>query len=746
MKTKLSILLFVLNTYNIYSKDTLQIVKGRVVNAVNSRPVQRAHVSLQGASTFHFYSDSLGYYEGKITPGNYAMLIQQQGFKSVLRNNIIVFSGKQQIQDFELTEFRVELDSLQIAPGGMKENINLDMWGFQRFAAVFYDPARVANSHAGLINTDDQANNISIHGTSPNFIQWKVEGVEVVNPNHLENAGTINDRPSLSGGGVSLFSAQLLQNSSFLLSPFEPSNGNALAGIFDMKLRNGNNQKYEHTLQASLMGLDFSMEGPFSKSSQASFLVNYRYSTIGLLNKLGVDFGGEETNYQDLSFVISIPQKHGLLKFFSITGTSATTFRGTDDSLKFEIQKDLTNLDYRSTTTINGINYLRTLNNNLFIRSIASYSAKEVSRYSAPTGFSSLMIPVEKDVFNQAKFSGVTYLSGRAGNLFRVKAGSYYSYFANKLFASVNDITYSNGSINDVLLQPFISVEGTVFKAIEIKAGLHSLYQVYTNDFTLQPRLMAKYTISKKQDIALNYGRSSQVQPFYLCLGNPDNRYLKPSITNSFALIHHINALQLDFKSELYLNFYERIPINSIYGFSAFNYFNERVLFPLIQNGTAKVYGYDLTVEKNLNSYYMILSGGIFNSLYTIGNVSAKSRYDSNYNCALTAGKEYRLKNKNKMISTDLRGFVRNGFKEAAPDPTMEYYVYQTNLPTYYRVDVRISYRINKEKTSAIWALDIQNVANNRNVVYHYYDAFTQKIESKRQLGLIPVISYKIYF
>lgn len=746
MKTRFSLFLFISLTYSVYSRDTLQIVKGRVVSASSSRPAKEALVSFLGASSFVFHTDSLGFYEGNVIPGNYSMLVQQQGFKSVVRNNIIVFSGKQQVQDFELTEFMVELDSLQIASGGMKENINLDMWDFQRFAAVFYDPARVANSHAGLINTDDQANNISIHGTSPNFIQWKVEGVEVVNPNHLENAGTINDRPSLSGGGVSLFSAQLLQNSSFLLSPFESSNGNALSGIFDMKLRNGNNQKYEHTIQASLMGLDFSMEGPFSKSSQASFLVNYRYSTIGLLNKLGVDFGGEETNYQDLSFVISIPQKHGLLKFFSITGASATTFRGTDDSLKFEIQKDLSNQDYRSTTTINGINYLHTLNNNLFIRSIATYSAKQVSRYSDPSGFSSLSAPKEKDLFNQQKFSGVTYLSARAGNLFRIKAGSYYSYFANKLFAAVNDITYSNGSINDVLVQPFISVEGTVFKALEIKAGLHSLYQLYTSDFTLQPRFMAKYTISKRQDIALNYGRSSQVQPFYLCLGNPDNRYLKPSVINSFAIIHHVNAMQLDFKSELYLNFYERIPVNNIYGFSAFNYFNERILFPLTQSGTAKVYGYDLTIEKNMNSYYMILSGGIFNSLYTIGNMNAKSRYNSNYNCALTAGKEYRLKNKNKMISTDLRGFIRNGFKEALTDPAIEYYSYQSNLPTYYRVDIRISYRINKEKTSAIWALDIQNVGNNRNVVYHYYDAFTRKVEAKRQLGLIPVISYKVYF
>ncbi|MCE3280344.1 MAG: TonB-dependent receptor [Bacteroidetes bacterium] len=745
MKFKLSVFIFLLINSISFSQDSLQIIKGRIMNADNHLPVHKAIIYIDGIYDYFFYSDSSGYYEGKITPGTYSIMVQLSGFKSQLRNNIVVLTGKQQVQDFELKEYNVQLDSVQVISNSIKENVSLDLWNVERFAAAFYDPARAASSHSGMVNTDDQANNISIHGTSPNYLQWKVEGIEVVNPNHLENAGTINDRPSLNGGGVSLFSAQLLQNSGILFSPFEPSSGNALSGIFDMKLRNGNAEKYERTVQASLLGLDFSIEGPFSKKSRASFLVNYRYSTIGILSLLGVDFGGEKTSFQDLSFVITLPYDRGQLKLFSITGASETTFRGPVDSTKIETQKDLQNIDYYSTTTINGINFLHSFSNSLFIKSIIAYSGKNVNRISQSSGVSEIKYAKEKDGYRQEKFSGMTFLSKRIGNSFKIKGGSSYNYFTSRLHTSVNDQIYSEDRIDEILLQPFISFEGTL-KKIEFKAGLHSMYQNSTGDFTLQPRIISQYLFSPKQDLTLSYGRSAQLQPFFLCLGNPLNRNLKPTIVNSFSLTHHVKALTLDFKSEFYYHLFERIPVNKLNGFSAFNYFNEQVLFELESAGKATVYGYDLTIEKTLNSFYLIVSGSFFNSVYTNNTEYFKSRYSTNYNFALTAGKEIRLKNKKKTIGTDIRGFMRDGFKESDITKPNSTYVYDSQLPSYYRIDFRISYKKNKTKSSVIWALDIQNLTNQKNISYHYYDMVTGKIEPREQLGLIPVISYKLFF
>jgi hypothetical protein len=741
MKEKLFICFLTVLTNNIHSQEQVQVVRGHITSIVTGKPINNATIAFSNSQNFSVQTDSSGYYEKWIVPGNYSLTVIAAGFRVEKRTNIVVHSGKQQVLDVALQEYKVELDSVTVS-GNTEKNVPIELWNVQRYAAAFYDPGRVVTSHAAIINTDDQANNLSIHGTSPNYIQWKVEGVEVVNPNHLENAGTLNDRPSLNGGGVSLFSAQLLQNSGFQLAPFESQNGNALTGIFDMRLRNGNNKKYEHVVQASLLGLDYSIEGPFSKKQKASFLCNYRYSTVGVLSKLGVDFNGEKINFQDLSFIFTIPNKNGQLKIFSINGTSETIFKGPNDTGRIEGQKDLKNINYDSKTTINGVSYLHSLNNTMYVRGIVSYSKKLISRNETSSGVIYDALPETQDIQSQEKISNLVYLSKRIDNRLRMKIGSYYNYFTTALKSTLNNSIVSSGKVVDPLLQPFVSMEGDVLSKLEIKIGLHSLYHIRVNDLVLQPRINIQYSFTDRQDLSVAYGRSAQLQPFYLYTGNAANNNLKPAISNSFSFIHHLRVFTLDIKNELFLQYFKRLPVNVENHFSAFNYFNEQILFPLEQKGTAQVYGYDLTIEKKISSYYIILSSSIFNSTYKLNGENYNGRFNTNYNTSLTAGKEFIINTK-KTIEADVRFFMRDGFRE---NTTADDFYYSSRLSYYNRVDLRICYRKEKERSSVIWALDIQNVTNRKNMAYHYYDSFTKQIESKYQLGIIPVLSYKVFF
>lgn len=745
MLKKSFLILFYIAAYAASGQSSAQIIRGKISSAATQKPVSGALISIDGDNDYTAVSDSLGDYAVPVNFGNYSMAVQCKNFKSAARKNIIVLAGKQQVQDFELQEFKIELDSVIVKPAVTAENINLDLWNIQRFAAVFYDPARMVNSHAGVVNTDDQANSVSVRGTSPNYVQWKIEGVEIVNPNHLENAGTVNDRPSLNGGGVSIFSAQLLQNSEFKFAPFDPAMGNASSGIFDMKLRNGNNEKREHIIQASLLGTDISMEGPLTKKNKASYLFNYRYSTVGLLSKLGINFGDEKINYQDFSFMIIAPYKRGQLKFFGMAGSSSNIYKGKSDSTKLEIQKDLQNIDYHSFTAISGINMLTAISNTSFLRTVIAYSTKTVSRTSGSSS-SLWQEDAEKDQYQQQKISTLNYISHQLNNKMLLKTGAYINYFINEVRSSVNDSISAKGRINDPLLQPFISLEGIVFKNFEIKTGLHGFYQTRISNFSLQPRLMIKYIMTDKQNISFNYGASAQLQSFYLYVSNEANRNLKPTSSQSFSIIHQFKFKKGSIKNELYYQLFDHIPNQQLNGFSAFNYFNEQVYGTLQNNGKAKVYGYDLTIERDFKSFYLIASSSIYNSIYSNGAGYFKSRFNTVYNCALTAGKEYELKKPNKFLSVDIRGVIRNGFKEVLNPQTKISYTYSEQLPVYYRIDLRISYRKNKKASTVIWALDIQNVTNHQNISYHYYDTFKQTIETKYQLGLIPVLSYKVLF
>ncbi len=95
--------------------------------------------------------------------------------------------------------------------------------------------------------------------------------------------------------------------------------------FFDLRLRDGNNQKYEFLGQVGFNGFEFGAEGPLAKNSKSSFIVNYRYSTLAIFQALDIDFGtGSNTPYyQDLNFKLSVPTgDNGKFTFFGIGGSS----------------------------------------------------------------------------------------------------------------------------------------------------------------------------------------------------------------------------------------------------------------------------------------------------------------------------------------------------------------------------------------------------------------------------------------
>lgn len=716
------------------------VVRGTVTGQENSTVLSQARLCFKGVVSYTAVTDSFGRYSILAEPGVYSLLIERDGYKSRVYNDLSVESGKPSVMDFELTESTIALDTI---PVYSKKNKALILQNLQDYAAVFYDPARLVTSKAFAIHTDDQANHISVHGTTPNYIQWKIEGVEVVNPNHLENSGMFNDRPALNGGGVSILSAQLLQNVDFNSAPFDPLSGNSLTGIFDVRLRKGNELHAQRTIQASFLGTDICLEGPFSKKGKASYLVNLRYSTIGLLSAMGVNFGEERTNYKDASYVVNFPHRYGTIRFFGMAGSSETLYDGERDTTRLDIQKELHNLVYHSVTAINGINAVTNLSNSLYIKTVVAYSGKDINRKSTPA--SEWAVPEESDHYTQRKLSSVVYISKRLSNSYHLKAGSYLNYFSNGINSSSDTNSYAKGTLHDPVYQPFISAEGN-FKNLEIRIGLHSLCLPRIRYAGIQPRLAVKYNFSSYHDLEFKYGISSQLQPAFLYLGNAANLHLKPTTSVAYSLEHRIDLHVIEIKSGIFYQTFKNVPVQPDHHFSGFNYFNEQVSFPLQETGEAYAYGYDLSLEKKYKRFYTIVSGSIFSTHYTTPYKRFKGRFDTGYNTALTAGKEWRLKNKKSFISAGIRGTARNGFRQASATMPENTFVYNEQLPVYKRLDLRLSYRKNRANSTVIWALDIQNVSNAKNVAYYYFDRVTQETETRYQLGLIPVLSYKILF
>ncbi|MFT6717310.1 MAG: hypothetical protein ACJA0Q_001962, partial [Saprospiraceae bacterium] len=241
---------------------------------------------------------------------------------------MIVTSGKELILDVSMEESVTKLNEVKIkisknTSGANNENvvvsnIKLNPQQTQKFAGTFQDISRTAANYAGVVPAGDQRNDIIVRGNSPIGVIWRLDGVNIPNPNHFGTLGT-------TGGPVSMLNNNNLAASDFLTGAFPAEYGNGIAGAFDLKMRKGNNEKHEFMGQFGFNGLELGAEGPLSKNSKASYMVNYRYSTLGIFDALGVSFGVPAIpQYQDVAFKVDLPTKGkgGRFQLFGIGGVS----------------------------------------------------------------------------------------------------------------------------------------------------------------------------------------------------------------------------------------------------------------------------------------------------------------------------------------------------------------------------------------------------------------------------------------
>ena len=67
-------------------------------------------------------------------------------------------------------------------------------------------------------------------------------------------------------------------------------------------------------------------------------------------------------------------------------------------------------------------------------------------------------------------------------------------------------------------------------------------------------------------------------------------------------------------------------------------------------------------------------------------------------------------------------------------------------MDDYFRIDLQVGYIHNHSKYNSELRLDIQNVTNRKNIYEMYYDPTKKEIKQTYQLGLIPILSYRIEF
>lgn len=762
-----------------------QTVRGTVVDKVSQAPLPGVVVVLVNSDPLVGVStDEQGKFRfEKVPVGKQTLKISFIGYKESVMQNLSVNAGKELVLNVSLEEDIKSINEVVVSAKVEKNKPLNDMSTVstrafsveetQKFAAAVNDPARMATSFAGVVGGNDGANMISIRGNSPNGLLWRMEGVEIPNPNHFANVGT-------SGGGIAIISSQLLGNSDFSTGAFAAEYGNALSGVFDLRLRKGNNQKREYTFQLGVLGADASTEGPFKKGYDGSYLVNYRYSTLNLLGKIGVPIGDANTVFQDLSLNVSLPTKKlGTFTVFGFGGISSQSRTASKDSAKWREDSE-TQLDSRfvSNTGAIGITNTRLFQNQSYLKTALVFSGVQngYSQEKLQSDLSSFVKEYEQQ-YTQDKITLSASYTKKINARSNIRSGFILNQLGyNLVQKDMEDTT---------VLIPRIQVKGSTqtaqlffqwsYKLSEkwtTNAGLHYFQLFLNNSNSLEPRASVKYELNPRNNITLGYGLHSQLQPigiYFAQSQTPDGGFTRPNKDLGLSKAHHI-VLGYDWsinsyshiKTEVYYQHLFKVPISkdTASTFSILNSIDGFATEPLVNKGLGRNYGLELTYERFMHrNFYYLVCASLYDSKYqTAKGDWYNTRFNTNYALTVTAGKEWTLseKHKSRVIGFNIKSVYTGGMRYTPIDLNAsiakgetvwnDAQTFEKKNPDYYRLDIRVSLKRNYKKVTGTLALDIQNTINRKNVGGQYFDLTTGTVKYWYQAPLIPVLSYRLEF
>jgi hypothetical protein len=764
-----------------FGQELNQTIKGIITDKFSGASIASANIKITGKDSEKVVqSDEQGQFSVEVPVDRYIISITHTGYESSA-SELLVIAAHQSIIRIQLTPGITLLEEVSVSDAVPHDESvpglhSLSIEKTLRIPANFLDPVRVITAYPGVVATNDQSNTIMVHGNSPNGLLWRLNGLDIVNPNHLANAGTLSDRPVANGGGVNILSAQMLDRTDFYLGALPAAYGNATTGVIDMGLRSGNKDDHQFTAQASLIGLDFAAEGPLGKNNN-SFLANYRYSTVGLLSAMGTDFGGEAITFQDFSFNTTFNQKNGgVFTFFGLGGISRNEFDAKDAADREE-DKDWFDIKFKATTYVLGATYSKPFANGGKLAAGLSYSSTSQDRTEV---FHDGSVSTDQYYFKRKLVSGFLRYSKRIGEKTILEVGANVSNItdtldhARRLMLGVFEPLAcdcidgpTSGDLNSFLLQPYLSLHMAFSANAGMVAGFryvsntHSVNDgVTTVDSNAEPRVSFYYQPSAKSSLDLAYSLTSQTQlpATYIELGNQTLGLTKSHLLNLSFRTSTSNGLRL--MTQVFYQKLFDVPVGQLGAsqFSTLNLIEDDIPAYLIQDGTGQNYGLDLSVEKSfLKQHYFLVGGSFYNSTFTIADgTSYDTRFNGKYTINAVYGKEWTKASRNRTIGINTRVLYLGGLREHPINLEVSEDRYETfhdlttpfseKLADYFRVDLRVSFRKNKPGYTRTLAVDIQNLLGTQNEAYRTYEFSQQKVVTKYQLGLIPVIVYRIDF
>jgi hypothetical protein len=772
----------------LFSQELTQTIRGTVLDKQTQSPLPGAVVLILNSSpAMATTTDENGKFRlEKVAIGRLQLKISMISYKEKVQS-LILTTGKEIVLNVELEENAVQADEVVIVAEGDKTKTNNKMAMVSarvfsteeanRYSGSRGDPARMASNFAGVSGANDSRNDIIIRGNSPMGVLWRVNGLDIPNPNHFGSLGS-------TGGPISILNNNTLDNSDFMTGAFPADYGNATAGVFDLKMRSGNNEKYEFLTQIGFNGFELGAEGPFSKKKKnSSFLINYRYSTLSVFKYLHIDFGtgAAVPQYQDVTFKMDFPtKKAGKFTVWGIGGLSFVNLLSKEQSKDNNLYGySGRNILYRSNVGASGISHVKILNPSSYIKTNIGVSGqynKIVADRVDTNVIPNVIVPEYRNYSYTVRYSGNSTYNKKFSARNFVSTGVYADVYSTSFIDSTN--YFDSTGIKPLRSYQGITTLGRCFAQwqhkfsdkLTLNTGGSYMYFFLNGSQALEYRTGLRYDINSKQSISFGSGMHSQLQPLYIYFSTAKtgNGNVETNRDLGFTkAIHGVLAYDLAIfkdariKAEVYYQYLYNVPVRSRPSyFSAINLgadFNSPNIDSLVNKGTGDNYGFELTVEKFYSKgYYFLFTASVFQSKYMASdNIYRNTAFNGNYVINLLFGKEFRIKEKHT-FAIDTKLLYAGGKRYVPIDlassiaANQEVYVpnqaYVPQFDPYFRWDIKPSYRLNMKRVTHEWYVDVQNVTRHNNVFQQQFDLNTKTIKTDYQLKFFVVPQYRLTF
>jgi hypothetical protein len=760
-----------------------QFINGYVINIDTKQPLEGVIVSVQGMN-INAESDNTGFWSLQIPVGTYSLRFQLLGYESVIISDASVSAGKQHSLSVNMKELLAILDEVVVTSDSRNyskiSRMQINPATLSHIPGHANDPVRMLTSMPGVNNISDERNDLIVRGNSSIGTLWRIEGIEVFNPNHYALSG-------VNGGAISLLNKDILGPSSFYSGAFPVEFGNVFSGVFDVNFREGNAGKHEFLADINNLDLNIVAEGPIRiRNRKSSFVAGFRQSTIpvfDIINKKYRELLGATPVFTDFSFKLVSRNKSGAKTvFWGMAGKSVLDLPANTGS-----NMTPQNILAQTITVSSGLSHQFFIGKKVNIKAMLGISYLNTDNGAYSIWYNNQLIDKSKSIgfgiTSDIKLNKKNILKEGINIRFmdlnlEKKSGEYNSYMIQKNVGTINAFTEWTHNFNSIL---------------SMTSGIHYFTFSLNRHYRVEPRISMSYSL-KKHKFELAFGEYSRQNPIplYLARAMDDGRELLPNQNLDFIksrqtvfafsgeLFHHIN-----FKTELYCQYHYDIAIakQSYYGYdetlylfsSALNlsYYTEDIdQTNIAYDNTGK--GYSKGIEgmiyfDDIHGFSMNISGSLIESKYYCRRGWYNTLFNNSFALKTFVGKKFKL-NKSIVLRTDIALNWVGGRRYTPVDCDLSYanYYYYNDIdilpqnyitrdysqylekryPDYFRFDFKTSLIINWKSSTHIFSIDIRNLTDRKNIYYHddYFQNGQITGATIYQMQRVPVISYKLLF